>query len=121
MTLTATTNASGDATVNGETSVFGRLEAVEWVLGTFDAGVDATLTCQATLSGVAQTLLTLTNANANALYYPRALVHDATGGALTGTSGGDRTLMLLTGKPRVVIAQGGNVKTGAVILYYWSA
>ena len=116
--LTATTIADGSATVNGEERVFGMLHAVEWIDGNFDDGVDATLSCQSTVSGVAQTLLTLTNANDDAIYYPRAIVHSEAGAALTGTTGGDRGRMILNGKLRLVIAQGGNVKTGGCIVYY---
>jgi hypothetical protein len=116
--LTATTIADGSATANDEERVFGFLYAVEWIDGSFDDGVDAILSCQSTVSGVAQTLLTLTNANDDAIYYPRAIVHSEAGVALTGTAGADRTRMMLNGKLRLVIAQGGNVKTGGCIVYY---
>lgn len=117
--LMGTTNGSGAATINAERSVFGRLYAVEWIDGTFENGVDATLTAQATPSGVATTLLTLTNADDDKWYFPRALVHDESGTALTGTSGGDRCLPLVAGTPRLVIADGGATKTGGCILYYY--
>lgn len=116
--LEATTNGSGDATVNAAKQITGQLYAIEWVLGTFAAGVDATLTEQSRPSGVARTLLTLTDANANAIYYPRYIVHSEAGAALTGTSGGDRAMALLMGIPRLVIAQGGATKTGKIILWY---
>lgn len=112
------TDGSGNATVNDDAKVLGRLYAVEWVLGTLAAGVDAVISVQGTLSGVAKTLLTLTDANANAMYYPRALVHDAAGAALTGTSGGDRDLPIIDGTLRVAVSSGGNAKTGSVILWY---
>lgn len=120
MRLIGTTDASGDVTINGETGVFGRLYAVEWIDGDLTDGVDAVLSCQSTPSGVAQTILTLTNANADAWYFPRAVVHSEAGAALTGTSGGDREMFLLTGKPRLVIASGGDTHTGGAIIYFFS-
>ncbi len=119
MKLTGTTDGSGDLTVNGEAAIFGLLYAIEWVKGTFDNGVDATFTVQSTPSGVAYTILTLTDANANAIYYPRKGVHSDVGAALTydGTRA-INDLPLLIGKPRMVVAQGGNAKTGSAILYY---
>lgn len=116
--LEATTDASGDATVNAPDRIIGQLLAVEWVVGDFAAGVDAVISEQDRVSGVARTLLTLTDANANAIYYPRYVVHGETGTALTGTSGGDREMAYLMGKPRLVVAQGGNTKTGKCILWY---
>lgn len=119
MKLTGTTNAGGALTVNGEASINGLLYAIEWVVGTFAAGVDAVFTIQSTPSGVAYTVLTLTDANANAIYYPRKGVHSDTGAALTydGTRPVN-DLPLIIGTPRMVVAQGGNTLTGSAILYY---
>lgn len=112
-----TTDGSGAASVDFDFAITGGLYAVEWVVGTMDATVDVTLSVQGGPAG-AKTVLTLTNAAASARYYPRDVMHDATGTALTGTSGGDRTLPVIDGKPRVVIAQGGAAKTGTLVLYY---
>lgn len=120
LVLSITTDGSGDATVNSSYLIYGTLYAVEWVQGTLASGAaDATLTVQSTPSGVAYTLLTLTNAAGNAMYYPRALLNDLAGAALTGTSGGDRGLPLIYGKPRVVVAQGGATASGKILLYYY--
>lgn len=116
--LEATTDGAGAATENAARPISGQLYAVEWVIGTMATGVDVTLSEQSRPSGVARTLLTLTNADANAIYYPRYLVHGETGTALTGTSGGDRVMAYLMGTPRVVIASGGDTKTGSIVLYY---
>lgn len=117
MRLVGTTDASGGLTVVGERGIFGQLYAVQWIDGTFDDGVDAVLSTIRHEAG--KTVLTLTNANDDALYYPRDLVHDATGTALTGTSGGDRALPLLAGVPQLVVSSGGNAKTGGCILFYY--
>lgn len=118
--LTGTTESDGSLTINAPGLIIGQLEAVEWIVGTFATGVDATLSEQSRYGGVARTLLTLTNADANAVYYPRYVVHSEAGAALTGTSGGDRTKAFLFGIPRLVVAEGGSGKTGSMILYYWS-
>lgn len=116
--LQGITAADGTLTVNDETQVRGFLYAVEWIDGTFDDGVDAVLSCQGTNSGVPQTLATLTNADNDSMYYPRAVVHSEAGAALTGTAGGDRTRFFLNGKLRLAVTAGGNVKTGGCIVYY---
>lgn len=109
-----TTNSSGAATVVGA-SVAGLLHAVVWEKGTCDNGVDCT--CSTVNSAGAATLLTLTDANASAIYYPRHVVHSEVGAALTGTAGGDRTKPLAVGNLKIVIAQGGDTKTGSVTFY----
>ena len=115
--LSITTDAGGDATVDAEGNVLGKLYAVEYQWGTLAATADLTLTCEGVVS---KPILTITDAaQANAWYYPRDLVYAvANAAALTGTSGGDRAMPLLRGRPRVVVAQGGNAATGKLILYY---
>jgi len=117
--LTGTTSTAGAATINDTSAILGRLYAVEWIDGDLADGIDAVLTAQNTASAVAQTLLTLTDANSDDWYYPRDVVHDLTGGALTGTSGGDRELPVINGVLRLVIASGGSEKTGGCIVYYY--
>ena len=118
MRLSGTCTSSGALTVTGEDAVFGYLDAVDWIDGNFADGVDAVLSVTTTNTGVDVTLLTLTDANNDARYYPRALVHGETGSALTGTSGGDRTRMLLNGVPKLVVADGGDTTTGGCIIYW---
>lgn len=115
--LNATTDGSGDATTNATTPVCGRLFAVKWIDGDLADGNDAVISVQG--HEASKTLMTLTDANVDALYYPRDLVHDATGTALTGTQGGDRGLPLMVGVPRLVVASGGDTKTGGCILFYF--
>lgn len=116
MKLYGTTDASGDLTVNGSRAILGRLIAVQAVKGTLDNGADLTISTQG--ADGSKTLLTITNLAAAALYYPRDLVHTEAGAAMTGTAGGDRTMPLLDGTPRLVIAQGGNAAVGGVVLYF---
>jgi hypothetical protein len=118
--LYGTTSGAGALTVDATTPVFGLLYAVEFIDGTLADGGTTTITCQNTASGVANTLLTLapTLSNADAWYYPRVLVHDQSGAALTGSSGGDRALPIMNGVPRMVISSGGSAAVGGVILHY---
>ena len=112
-----TTAADGSVTANHVSNVLGKLYAILYKPGTVETGATVTVTCQGVFN---KPLLTKSNAGtADTLYYPRDLVHAvADGAALTGTYGGDRCLPLLNGVPRVVIASGGNAKSGEVILYY---
>lgn len=113
MTLTGTTDGSGDLTVNGESAINGLLYAAWWIFGSGTSGVDATLTIQGTPSGVADTVLTLTDANANAWYPVRRAETGTTGAALVTYS-----YPAVIGTPRLVIAQGGATKTYTLVLYY---
>lgn len=120
--LTVTTNASGDGSATSTQTICGLLYAIEWSDGNFDDGVDLTLSVIETALNDTDsaTVVTLTDANAGKYYYPRALVHDASGGtALTGTAGGDRAMPVICGRPKATIAQDGNAKTGSFIIYYF--
>jgi hypothetical protein len=121
-TFSFTTDASGDATSGQSTStaqasIFGKLVAIDYLPGNTDTGATVTVTC---VGDITKALLTKASAGtANTRFYPRDLVNGvADGAALTGTSGGDRTQPLLTGKIKVVIASGGDTKTGSVVIYY---
>lgn len=115
--LYGTTSALGALTVNGERSISGRIYKIVWLDGTFEDGVDAVISV--INDDLNETIMTLTDANLDANYYPRALVHDATGTALTGTSGGDREMPFVVGRPRLVVSDGGDSKTGGCIIYYF--
>jgi hypothetical protein len=116
--LEATTDTNGDATVVSTRAVFGKLYAVEWVDGSFANGVDPTLTAIRTPTGVNQTLLTLSNANDDAWYYPRTQVHDLTGAVLTyDSTEAVSDPPLINGVLQLVVANGGNTQTGSMIVY----
>ena len=115
--LAGTTDGSGDLTVDATRPVLGRLFAIYVDASDADATTDTTISMQN--HDAAATLLTLANDNSAATYYPRALLHDAAGAALTGTSGGDRELPLMVGVPRVVVAQGGAASAFNCTLFYF--
>lgn len=110
-----TVDASGDAIVYGERSVFARLIAVLYDRGDMDTGTDLVLTTDQ--YDVVETILTITNAStSDIIWYPRRLVQGATGGDLVGTSGGDRESYLMIGRPKLTVDEGGISKSGAIIL-----
>lgn len=115
--LSYTTAAGGGATVLGETAIAGKLYAVEYHPGTTDTGATLALTCEGIAS---KPLLTKASAGTtNSWYYPRDLMHKVEDGtALTGTAGADRTMPILAGVPKLVVASGGNAMSGAVVLHY---
>jgi hypothetical protein len=105
-----TTSAGGGVTVNAERPILGRVIAVEVEIGTLAANVDFVITCEDVAS---QAILTLTNhAAANALYQ-LAVAQTKADGTASGTFGPP----FVSGKPRIVVTDGGATKTGKVILY----
>lgn len=111
--LTGTTNGSGALTVTAPRSLLGWLIAVQWIDGSLADGVDAVLSVTNTPAGVDTTLLTLTDANNDAWYYPRVLENSNAGAALA-----TYTLMIIEGTLKLVVADGGDTKTGGCIVYY---
>ena len=112
--LVGTTNGSQVATITAEKPVLGYLEMVDWIDGDFADGVDGVLTAVNPTSGTTHTLLTLTDANADAVYYPRRVVDTTAGAAATGVY--DR--FLIDGYLSLAITSGGASKTGGCIVYY---
>jgi hypothetical protein len=112
--LDLTTAADGSATTQAADVYIGLLYAVQLVDGTFDDGVDLTLTCEQ--GDLSIPLLTKADWNTDQMVYPRVLEALNTDGTALTT----HTMPILSGKPKAVIAQGGNVKTGAVILYIYT-
>lgn len=111
------TDGTGSATAG---PYFGRLYAVEWVDGTLVDGVDATLAVVNRQSGTDITLLTLTDANNDAFYYPRAQVHDNAGGGVTYDGVNEVYEMpLVDGVLKCSITSGGSAKTGGMIVYIY--
>lgn len=112
--LIGTTDASGNLTIIAPISVLGWLVAVQWIDGDLADGVDAVLSItRAPYPAPDTTLLTLTNANADAWYYPVVAECNVAGVAESTT-----TLMLVEGTFKLVISSGGNVATGGCIVYY---
>jgi len=89
----------------------GTLYAVQLVDGDLSDGVDVTITAEH--SDLSIPLLVKADFNTDQIAYPRVLEALNTDGTALGT----HCEPLVFGRPKVVIASGGAVKTGAVILY----
>ncbi|NIQ08548.1 MAG: hypothetical protein GWO23_02205 [Gammaproteobacteria bacterium] len=116
--LYGTTDASGDLTVTAEVKSWGLLHAVEWIDGTFADGVDAVISFTSSNSAVSRTVLTLTDANDDAWYFPREALHDNAGAGVTydGTNEiYDRAVV--DGILKMVVSSGGNAKAGGCVVY----
>lgn len=116
--LYGTTSAAQTATITADVSARGLLYAIEWIDGDLVDGVDAVLSVVRDDNAPDVTLLTLTDANADKVYYPREIIHSEAGAALTGTSGGDRCQAVINGYLKLAITDGGATKTGGCIVYY---
>lgn len=116
--LYGTCSSGGALTVNATTPVFGRLYAIRYIDTSFAVGADSVISTQN--HDAAATLLTITDGNASATYYPREQVHGNTGTGLTldGTRI-NADLPLMAGVPRFVVSDGGNAGVGGVILFYF--
>jgi hypothetical protein len=108
--ITLTTNGSGAATAFGG-SHRGTLYAVQLIDGTFDDGVDITITAEH--EDLSIPLLTKADFNTDQMAYPRTLQHLNTDGTALTT----HCEPVVNGRLKVVIAQGGNAKTGGCIAY----
>ena len=105
-----TTATDGSATAYGEV-VVGTLFAVQLVDGDLADGVDLTLTSEH--EGLSIPALVKADFNSDQMVYPRVLEALNTDGTALTT----HTMPLVFGRPKVVIASGGAVKSGSVILY----
>ena len=112
MYLSVTTATDGSATAYGDRSICGLLMAVQWVDGDLADGVDAVLSCENTPG--AKTLLTLTNADDDATYYPRAVAHTAAGVAQTAYD----QFIPIDGLLKLAVTNGGSAKSGGCIVYW---
>lgn len=116
--LYGTTSAGGALTVTGTNITLGELVAVEWIDGTLTDGVDAVISVVRDNDASDVTVLTLTNANIDAWYYPQAPVHDNAGTAVTFDATNEiYTNQVVNGKLKMVISSGGATKVGGCIVY----
>lgn len=91
-----------------------KLVAAQWVDGDLVDGVDATLICtQFTPRDLVTTLLTLTNANNDAFYYPKVTGADSVGATIADAYESP----IVHGTLQLTVAAGGAAKTGALWLY----
>lgn len=122
ISLQGTTSAGGAATIysgdsttvdGAEATPVGLLYDVTWIDGTLADGVDAVLSVTNRPANAAdKTLLTLTNANDDAMYYPREYGDDNTGTEVTSMSEFPVVDSLL----KLVISSGGAIASGGCIV-----
>lgn len=110
--VTVTTDASGDATVYSPV-VTGPIRTIRYVKTDFTDGVDFTVTLEAT----GESVWAESNVNASATRAPRQATHGVTGVASLFAAAGTAVEDLIVAardRVKIVVAQGGNAKTGAV-------
>jgi len=108
--VTLTTDESGDAT--GYTPVItGRILDIIYAKTDFADGVDFTITLEAT----AQALWSGTNVDTSANVAPRQPTHASDGTASLYAAGGEPVedhIVAVNDRVKIVVAQGGDTKTG---------
>lgn len=112
--VAVTTAADGSATAYSP-YVSGYIQAIHYVKTDYADGVDFTITAEAT----GETIWTEANVNAAKVCAPRLATHTNAGVASLYASGGtavnDR-IALGRDRVQIVLAQGGNTKTGTFIV-----
>jgi hypothetical protein len=110
LTVSVTTAADGSATAYSGV-VTGRLSQIRYVKTDFADGSTFTITAEAT----GETLWTESAVNASATRAPRQATHSTAGAAALYAAGGTAVndkIALALDRIKIVIASGGNVKTG---------
>lgn len=113
-TATVTTDGSGDGigyTDEIDQGYVVRVQYVKHGSTPFSDGVNVTITGKD--SGVG--ILTEANLNASGIRFPLGASHKAADGAVTGNN--DMLLAIFGEKIKVVVASGGDTKTGQFIFY----
>lgn len=110
VSVTATTIADGSATVYTD-NIRGKIIAVRYVKSDFADGVDFTITTETTNRNV----WVDTNINASETVVPKELNDDTAGADLTGVYDHVRAF---NERIKIVIASGGDTKTGTFTIYY---
>lgn len=109
-----TTDENGDFVGTLSVKTPAKLYAAQWVDGDLVDGVDAVLICtQFSPRTLVTTLLTLTDANADALYYPQVTADDGVGAEIATAF----VHPLVHGVLTLTVSDGGDTKTGALWLY----
>lgn len=107
-----TLTTAADGTVTGYTPrLTGKVHSIVYAKTDFADGVDFTITAEAT----GENIWTESNVNAAAVRYPRAATHSQAGVAALYAAGGTGVLSpiaLGNDRVKIVIAQGGNAKSG---------
>ena len=108
--VTVTTAADGSATAYTPGAITGKLSQIRYVKTDFDNGVGFTITAEAT----GETLWAEAAVNASATRAPRQATHSTAGVAAlyAATFAVNDKIAIADDRIKIVIASGGNVKTG---------
>lgn len=109
-TVPVTTIADGSATAYSP-DITGKIVQIAYVKTDFAAGVDFTITAETT----GETIWTQVDVNATVTVAPRQAVHSTAGVAALYAAGGSAVLepiCVASERIKIVIAQGGDTKTG---------
>lgn len=117
MTLTVTTDGSGDATAYSPRAT-GKIHSITYKkpgASSYTDGVDFTVTNETT----GEAIWTGTNVNATATVKPRAPVHSLTGTALVyaATDAVAEPVSLGNDRVKIVVASGGAAKVGTFYIF----
>lgn len=110
VSVTATTNGSGDATAYTEV-IRGKILAVKYTKTDYADGVDFTITTETTLRNV----WVDTNINATETVVPKELNDDTAGADLTGVYDHIRAFQE---RVKIVVASGGDTKSGLFTVFF---
>ena len=103
-----------DGSVTGYTPVVtGKISQLRYVKTDFADGVDFTITAEAT----GEAIWTGTNVNASVTVAPRQATHDTAGAASLYAAAGEPVedyIAVANDRIKIVIAQGGDTKTGVI-------
>jgi len=105
------TTATGGAGTGYTPIATGRVLAVRYVKTDFTDGVDVTVTVERT----GEAIVTLTDLNAAAVYYPRVATHDVAGAVAVYIASGQAVrepVFIADDRVKVAIAAGGDAHTG---------
>lgn len=112
--VTVTTASDGSATAYSP-YLSGYIHSIQYVKTDYADGVDFTITAEAN----AQAIWSESDVNAAVTKAPRLAVHTVAGAAALYASGGVAVLdriALSRDRVKIVLAQGGNVKTGKFVI-----
>jgi len=110
-TVAVTTDANGDSEDFTSEPINGKLSQIIYTKDDFDAGVDFTITAEAT----GRSLWVDTDVNASETVAPRIPTHDTAGDASLYAGAGEAVedkICLANERIKIVTDEGGNIKSG---------
>ena len=109
--ISVVTGTGGDGT-SYSTVVTGLVDAMHYVKTDYSDGVDFDVTVEST----GEILWDQDNVNSATSRRPRFVGHDGTGVALTGTAHAVVPVAVANDRIKVIVTNGGSVKTGAIVV-----